>query len=181
MTLCNMIESMKSLLHRYGSSHLNYSSSGDYVKRATFEEEKELMLDDSIYGKQRRLYHVLNGKSVELIKPIYLKTYRTNELDPDENCPICITPVRELQNKLYKTQCGHIFCVKCIFPQFLAYLLMRYNRSCHFSDDAMDGESNDNLCPICRHPEFEILGTVQNTSLDIKDYRIRFTGPPQKN
>ena len=72
-------------------------------------------------------------------------------------------------------KCDDIFCVGCVVPMWIGYLIMRYNRlnNTSSSDEA---DANANKCPNCRKEVFKINHNREfdNTILDIKDWGERY-------
>ncbi len=91
----------------------------------------------------------------------------------DTSCVICMTHIKEVENKLMVLRCGHVYCVGCIFPLWISYLIMRFNRLNKFST-IDDCGANNNKCPVCRKETFKIIDQVdRNQALNITDYPIR--------
>lgn len=176
-SLCNMIETLKNLQHHYGSPITGYTMVGDKVKRNPYNY-RHYTEDQSSTSMQSRLYHVLLGNSIELVKHIHIKTHHYHNFpkeqkDSDVCCPTCLTLLEKTKCKLIILKCGHIFCVGCIVPMWIGYLIMRYNRLNEtFSDDEAD--PNFNKCPVCRKEIFKIHNNqeFENTYLDTKDWKI---------
>ena len=174
-TICNMIECLKTTYHLHGSPEYSCTLTGDKINRIPYSENNELLTDDSPLGKQRRLYDVLDGNSIELAKYIDILTSVYAEIDPkqsDMDCAICMTALKDTKNKLMVLKCGHIFCVGCVMPMWISYLIMRYNRLNNFSEED-DCDANNNKCPICRKEIFKIhKNPLLNTELNIRDYGL---------
>ncbi len=174
-TICNMIETLKTNCHLHGSSEYSCTLSGDKVNRIPYSEDNELLQDDSILGKQRRLYDVLKGNSIELARYIDMPMYTYDELDKDKtetNCAVCLTELKGIKNKLIILKCDHIFCVGCIVPLWISYLIVRYNilNKVIYNDEC---DKNNNKCPLCREEIFEIKDTaVANLELGVNDYEL---------
>jgi hypothetical protein len=178
MTLCNTIETLKNMMHIYGSNKLGYTQTGDKIKRKEFDINR-LKTDDKLLGKQYRLYDVLNGKSVELAKFINIPCYTYDELNiPDKaekTCVICCNDIKDQDKKFVILKCEHIYCVGCILPMWISYLIMRYNRINNFSEKGDDEVKSNNQCPMCRTEMFKINDETGefNDELNVEDYRIQ--------
>jgi len=177
-TLCNAIETLKHILHLHGSTKLGYTKSGDKLIREKFDTKKLHVFDT--LGHQKKINDLTNGISIELIKPIEIPLYTFNELDntcDDECCPVCQEELKVLDNKFIKLKCTHTFCVGCIFPMWIKYLIMRSNRLIGLHLDDEDGIQNYNNCPTCRESVFKINSNqkIRNSSLNVDDYLIEFT------
>lgn len=177
-TLCNAIETFKHIVHLYGSTKLGYTKSGDKLIREKFDTKKLHFFDT--LGHQKKINDLKNGVSIELIKPIEIPLYNFNELEnicDDECCPVCQEELKELDNKFIKLKCTHTFCVGCVFPMWIKYLIMRSNRLIGLHLDDEDGIQNHNNCPTCRESVFKINSNqkIRNSSLNVDDYLIEFT------
>jgi hypothetical protein len=177
-TICNAIETFKHIVHLYGSTKLGYTKSGDKLIREKFDTKKLHFFDTLQH--QKKINDLMNGISIELIKPIEIPLYKFNELQnicDDECCPVCQEELKVLDNKFIKLKCTHIFCVGCIFPMWIKYLIMRSNRLIGLHLDDEDGIQNHNNCPVCRESVFKINSNqkIRNSSLNVDDYLIEFT------
>lgn len=72
-------------------------------------------------------------------------------------CPICSDEFHPMSNKII-LPCGHLYCVGCILPQIIKYLVKTLNtfndiRRTTYTDDTSDTLDDDlhhNKCPMCR-------------------------------
>lgn len=179
-TLCNTIETIKHLYHYNGSSKRDCYMTGDCSTREVYDAEK-LHLEDNILGKHKRLMDVLNGVSVELIKPIHFDSYYYEDLPEsiekeDTTCTICLTHIKDVQNKLMVLKCGHIYCLGCLFPMLLSYLIMRHNRLNNTSS-INEGETHNNKCPVCRTDIITVndRNKIRNKELMVLDWMVVFS------
>lgn len=178
-TLCNTIETLKHMMHLYGSNKLGYTRTGDKLNRKPFDVDA-LKTEDILLGKQHRLYDVLNGNSIELAKHINIPCCTYDELEMEDkaekSCVICCNDLKDMDKKFILLKCGHIYCVGCILPMWISYLIMRYNRINNFSEKGDDDVKSNNQCPMCRKDMFRIFDdkTVFNGELMVDDYRIHF-------
>lgn len=176
-TLGNMIETLKNLLQLCGSPIYSYSLTGDKINKISYKNN-DLIHDDTSLGKQKRLYDVLNGNSIELAELIDIPCYMYNELpekyDKNIQCVICMNELCEIKNKLIILNCGHIFCVGCIVPLWISYLIMRFNRLNDFISKEEEAGGSSNKCPLCRREIFKIMDKIKrrNKDLNIDDYCI---------
>jgi|SaaInlStandDraft_4_1057021.scaffolds.fasta_scaffold09369_3 hypothetical protein len=73
------------------------------------------------------------------------KEYVFKQIDIDLTCPICLNKTDE--NNIHETECGHIFCNKCIF----------------------EWVQKTNNCPMCRHKlDEQIYEEMIDIAYDIK-------------
>lgn len=178
-TLCNTIESLKTLMHHYGSNMMGYTQTGDKVNRKTFDTAY-LKSGDIVLGKQHRLYDVLNGNSVELAKYINIPLYMYDDLaledKAEKTCVICCTDIKDVGNMLIHLKCNHVYCAGCIIPLWISYLIMRYNRINNLSEKGDDDVKSNNQCPLCKKEMFKIFDQKIEYNMDllVEDYRIHF-------
>lgn len=176
--LCNTIETLKHLNHYYGSPIRGYCQTGDKIEREKYSP-RNLSIDDNITGKYKRLMDVLNGRSIELIKPIKIRSYYYDELPTnnkdEDKCMICLTPIKDVSNKLFLLKCGHVYCLGCLCPMLIGYLILRHNRLNNTSS-SNEGDIHGNKCPICRRDIFEIndRNLIFNNKLMSNDCTISF-------
>jgi len=76
------------------------------------------------------------NKGMSLPKPLTVTDKRASdeaESGHETVCPICLYSYKEIKQKgerLVSTQCGHVFCYKCM-------------------DEVMEATNGDTKCPIC--------------------------------
>ena len=78
-------------------------------------------------------------------------------------CPICSDEFHPMSNKII-LPCGHLYCVGCILPQIIKYLVKTINtfndiRRTTYTGDTSDDDLHHNKCPMCR---CNILGTIHS-------------------